>query len=107
MFLAIIGVRKCRPPTCKLESDLTMQATSADRKNLHAPAPAGTRQTIAANQKLCAEALWWQCHRRVVADYLLAAGEEVLHILDRGRIEPARLTDAARERTPAVLTYPA
>jgi hypothetical protein len=34
MFLAIIGVRKCRPPTCKLESDLTMQATSADRKNL-------------------------------------------------------------------------
>ena len=54
-----------------------------------------------------AEALWWQCHRRIVADYLLAAGEEVLHILGRGKIEPARLTDAARERTPAVLTHPA
>jgi uncharacterized protein (DUF488 family) len=56
---------------------------------------------------MCAEALWWQCHRRIIADYLLAAGEEALHILGRGKIEPVRLTDAARERTPAVLTYPA
>src|SRR5215831_2552393 len=24
---------------------------------------------------MCAEALWWRCHRRIIADYLLAAGE--------------------------------
>jgi uncharacterized protein (DUF488 family) len=43
---------------------------------------------------MCAEALWWQCHRRIIADYLLAAGIEVNHILD-GKIEPARLTTGA------------
>ena len=36
---------------------------------------------------MCAEAVWWRCHRRIIADYLLAAGETVFHILgpkDRG-----------------------
>ena len=45
---------------------------------------------------LCAEALWWQCHRRIIADYLLAAGEKVEHILAAGKIEPAALTAGAR-----------
>jgi uncharacterized protein (DUF488 family) len=56
---------------------------------------------------MCAEVLWWRCHRRIIADYLMAAGETVLHILGPGKIEPARLTAGVRERTPAVLTYPA
>ncbi|HXY99885.1 MAG TPA: DUF488 domain-containing protein [Stellaceae bacterium] len=43
---------------------------------------------------MCAEAVWWRCHRRIIADYLIAAGEEVRHILD-GKIEPARLTPDA------------
>lgn len=43
---------------------------------------------------MCAEAVWWRCHRRIIADYLIAAGIEVEHILD-GRIEPARLTPDA------------
>jgi len=30
---------------------------------------------------MCAEALWWRCHRRIIADYLIAAGETVFHIL--------------------------
>lgn len=29
---------------------------------------------------MCAEALWWQCHRRLIADSLLASGYSVLHI---------------------------
>jgi len=45
---------------------------------------------------MCAEALWWQCHRRIIADYLLAAGEKVEHILAAGKIEPASLTEDAR-----------
>ena len=30
---------------------------------------------------MCAEAVWWRCHRRIIADYLLVAGERVFHIL--------------------------
>jgi uncharacterized protein (DUF488 family) len=45
---------------------------------------------------MCAESLWWRCHRRMLADGLLAAGCDVVHIMDRGRLEPHRLTSAAR-----------
>ena len=56
---------------------------------------------------MCAETLWWRCHRRIIADYLMAAGETVFHILGPGKVEPARLTAGVREQTPTVLTYPA
>jgi uncharacterized protein (DUF488 family) len=55
---------------------------------------------------MCAEAVWWRCHRRVIADYLIASGEEVFHILARDRIEPARPTIAAVVHPDATLTYP-
>jgi uncharacterized protein (DUF488 family) len=55
---------------------------------------------------MCAEAVWWRCHRRIITDYLIAAGETVFHILGHGRIEPARLTDGAKAG-PEGLTYPA
>ena len=32
---------------------------------------------------ICAEVVWWRCHRRIIADYLIAAGEKVFHILGR------------------------
>ena len=56
---------------------------------------------------MCAEAVWWRCHRRIITDYLIAAGEEVFHIMGDGRIEPARMTDGARPAADGVLTYPA
>jgi len=55
---------------------------------------------------MCAEAVWWRCHRRIIADYLVAAGETVFHIMDPGRITLAQLTVAARS-SPEGLTYPA
>ena len=55
---------------------------------------------------MCAEAVWWRCHRRIIADYLLAAGEAVFHILGPGHVEPARMTEGARIGA-AGLTYPA
>jgi uncharacterized protein (DUF488 family) len=55
---------------------------------------------------MCAETLWWRCHRRIIADYLLAAGDAVFHILGPGQIEPARMSDAARPGPSGVLTYP-
>lgn len=56
---------------------------------------------------MCAETLWWRCHRRIIADYLLAAGESVFHILGPGHVEPARMSDAARRGPSGSLTYPA
>jgi len=54
--------------------------------------------TLAAEHQvaiMCAEAVWWRCHRRIVSDYLLARGVEVRHILASGKIEPAKLTPGA------------
>ena len=56
---------------------------------------------------MCAEAVWWRCHRRIIADYLITTGETVFHILGANRIERAHVTDAARPGREGVLTYPA
>jgi uncharacterized protein (DUF488 family) len=45
---------------------------------------------------MCSEGLWWRCHRRIIADYLLAAGEEVRHIMPDGKIIEARMTPSAQ-----------
>lgn len=56
---------------------------------------------------MCAEAVWWRCHRRIVADHLLVRGERVWHLLGEKRIEPARLTEGARLTASGSLVYPA
>jgi uncharacterized protein (DUF488 family) len=56
---------------------------------------------------MCAETLWWRCHRRIITDYLLAAGEAVFHILRAGHIDPAQMTGAAKRHPDGVLIYPA
>jgi uncharacterized protein (DUF488 family) len=55
---------------------------------------------------MCAEAVWWRCHRRIIADYLLTAGETVYHILGPGKVENARMTPAARPAADGGLVYP-
>lgn len=45
---------------------------------------------------MCAEALWWKCHRGLIADYLKANGAEVIHIIDATHAEPHPYTSAAR-----------
>lgn len=56
---------------------------------------------------MCSEAVWWRCHRRIIADHLLARGEEVRHILAPGRIDPAELTPGAVVHADRSVTYPA
>jgi len=56
---------------------------------------------------MCAEAVWWRCHRRIVADYLLNDGLDVRHIMGPGKIEPAELTPGAQPRDDGTLVYPA
>jgi len=53
---------------------------------------AQTRQTAV----MCAEALWWRCHRSLIADFLKAKGVQVIHILDARKTEIHPYTSAAR-----------
>lgn len=55
---------------------------------------------------MCAEAVWWRCHRRIIADYLLLEGEPVFHIMGHGKIEPATPTPAALRQADGTLVYP-
>jgi uncharacterized protein (DUF488 family) len=54
---------------------------------------------------MCAEAVWWRCHRRIITDYLIAAGETVFHILGQNHIDPAHMTSAAKRQPDGTLTY--
>ncbi|WP_255470996.1 DUF488 family protein [Paracoccus sp. M683] len=56
---------------------------------------------------MCAEAVWWRCHRRIVADYLIAGERPVFHIMGVGRVDPAALTPGAVIRPDASIVYPA
>lgn len=55
---------------------------------------------------MCSEAVWWRCHRRLVTDRLIAHGEEVFHIMAKGRLEPARLTTGGVIRADGTVVYP-
>jgi uncharacterized protein (DUF488 family) len=55
---------------------------------------------------MCAEAVWWRCHRRIIADYLIASGETVFHILGLNAVNPAHLTEGARVIANGVVLYP-
>lgn len=45
---------------------------------------------------MCAEMLWWQCHRRLIADVLLSLGHPVLHIRGEQPPEPHQIREPAR-----------
>lgn len=45
---------------------------------------------------MCAEAVWWRCHRSLISDYLKAAGHTVIHIMDEIKTEEHPFTSAAR-----------
>jgi uncharacterized protein (DUF488 family) len=55
---------------------------------------------------MCAEAVWWRCHRRIIADYMLARGWQVVHLMGEGRGDPAVMTSGATEMD-GKLVYPA
>jgi uncharacterized protein (DUF488 family) len=54
---------------------------------------------------MCAEAVWWQCHRRLLSDALIVRGVPVLHILPPGRPKPHELSGFARPNEGKVI-YP-
>ena len=54
---------------------------------------------------MCAEAVWWQCHRKLLSDILLVRGVQVRHILSTAPPKPHELSEFARA-TPEGVTYP-
>jgi uncharacterized protein (DUF488 family) len=54
---------------------------------------------------MCAEAVWWQCHRRLLADFLVVRGIPVLHVLPSGPAKPHELSEFAHVEGASV-TYP-
>ena len=56
---------------------------------------------------MCAEAVWWRCHRRIITDYLLAQGVEVTHIMAPGKCEEASLTPGSQPQPDGSILYPA
>lgn len=75
------------------------------------PFRAGLLQLISLGREwrcamMCSEAVWWRCHRRIVADYLIARGETVFHLMGESRIEAAKLTEGAQVRDSGDVIYP-
>lgn len=78
---------------------------------LTAPFRAGLQHLLEEGHKrrcaiMCSEAVWWRCHRRIVADYLIANGETVFHIMGEGRLQAAQLTAGGVIRADGTIVYP-
>ena len=55
---------------------------------------------------MCSEAVWWRCHRRLLADFVSAVrGVPVRHLLHDGRLEEHRLSPGLRRRDDGMLVY--
>jgi uncharacterized protein (DUF488 family) len=77
--------------------------TDAFREGLHELQRAAQTRRCAM---MCSEAVWWRCHRRIVADYLLASGTPVVHIMGIGKLVPARMTPGAQPQAHGGILYP-
>ena len=56
---------------------------------------------------MCAERDWRHCHREIIADYLVARGLAVVHLIDQARTETGALTPSAVPRADRTIVYPA
>jgi len=54
---------------------------------------------------MCSEAVWWRCHRRIIADYLMLRRRHVIHLMGGGRMSEASITPGAVEQGGRIL-YP-
>ena len=66
--------------------------------------PSGEVETRAV--VMCAEAVWWRCHRMLLSDALVGRGVEVEHILSDAKTQPHRLTPFAKVSDAGEVTYP-
>src|SRR5690606_3229445 len=99
-FPALGGRRKARPDSPHTVWRNASFRGYADYMDTEAFAKALKRVTeLAARRRtalLCSEAVWWRCHRSMIADALKAQGALVLHIMEGGKTEEHPYTSAAR-----------
>lgn len=114
LHLAALGGLRGRTPGVAPERNGLWHNASFHRYADYAGTPAfraGLEQLLVLGQSqrcalMCAEAVWWRCHRRIVADCLLARGEAVFHIMGPGKVEAARLTPGAVVDEGGAVSYP-
>jgi uncharacterized protein (DUF488 family) len=108
-FAALGGLRKPRPdsvntgwrhPSFRGYADHMQTVKFAQGVELLLAFAAANRTTV-----MCAEAVWWRCHRQLLSDALLARGVPVCHILSSADAKPHHLSDFARVDQGRV-TYP-
>lgn len=94
------GRRAPRPDTTNLAWRNTSFRGYADYMQSEAYQDAASRLAHLAEAQptavMCAEALWWQCHRGLIADDFKARGWEVVHLMAPGRSQAHPFTSAAR-----------
>lgn len=99
-LLELGGRRRARPVSANTAWRNEAFRGYADYMETKAFAAGIKRLLELANQKrvaiMCAEAVWWRCHRGLIADYLKSKGHKILHILSESRTEEHPFTSAAR-----------
>lgn len=55
---------------------------------------------------MCAEAVYWRCHRRLLSDYLVAQGLDVIHILGLKQVSTHQMTPGAQVTSEGLIIYP-
>jgi uncharacterized protein (DUF488 family) len=109
--LEAMGGRR-KPSPASPNTAWRVEAFRAYADHLASPLYIGAREALmqaAAGARcavMCAEALWWQCHRRLIADDFVARGWTVLHLMAPGKVEPHLLNPDAL-MAGDVLRYPA
>lgn len=112
-YIAALGGRRHRPrgaapsrnsywQNASFRSYADYTATEAFRAGLEELCDCAEKHRCAI---MCAEAVWWRCHRRIIADYLLARHIPVQHILGPNHIDPATPTPGVHEEAGGTLVY--
>lgn len=87
--------------------ELAAEVSRAERDRSSC-ADGGESRTVPVLCIMCAESVWWRCHRRLVADALsLQRGIEVVHLMHDGRTMPHRLTEGVRLGDDGLVVYDA
>lgn len=108
-FPALGGLRKARPDSTNGGWRHPAFRGYADHmQTVEFAAAVGALTTFATDRRvavMCAEAKWWQCHRQLLSDALVARGIEVRHIMTLREADRHELTGFARV-TGSTVTYP-
>ena len=99
-FRELGGRRRVRPDSLNMAWRNESFRGYADYMETHEFRAGIERLLARANHQrtaiMCSEAVWWRCHRSMIADFLKVKCIEVIHIMGEGKAEPHPFTSAAR-----------